>query len=298
MTKTSFGWITQIAAKDGVKTDTLMEENLRYIQALQPPFDTLWFEDHLQWGDIAVLEAWSTLVTMAGIFPGMRCGSLVSCQSFRSPGLLAKMTASIQTITQGRLIVGIGAGWKEDEYRAYGYPFPSTNIRLEQLEETSIILKKMWRESPASFHGKHYVIEDAYCEPQPHPVPPLLIGGGGEKVTLRIVAKHADWMNLLFADIETFKHKDSVLQRHCDEVGRDPASIKRTLYAYVFITPEGRKPAPRSGDKYIIYGTPEQVGHQISAFVSAGVEHFMLRFLDFPSPEGVQLFQEGVIPNL
>lgn len=298
MAKTSFGWITQIAAKDGVRAETLMEENLKYIQALHPPFDTLWFEDHLQWGDIAVLEAWSTLTSMAAQFPQMRCGSLVSCQSFRNPALLAKMAASIQTITHGRLIVGIGAGWKEDEYLAYGYPYPSTSTRLEQLEETSIILKKMWTESPASYRGKHYVIEEAYCEPPPHPVPPLLIGGGGEQVTLRIVAKHADWMNLLFADIETFKHKDEVLRRHCDEVGRDHTSIKRTLYAYVFITPDGLKPAPRSGDKYIIYGTPEQVGEQIAAFITFGVKHFMLRFLDFPSSEGSQLFQEEVIPNL
>ena len=298
MANASFGWITQIAAKDGAQTETLMDENLNFIRALHPPFDTLWFEDHLQWGETAVLESWTTLATLAAIFPLLRCGTLVLCQSFRNPALVAKMTASLQTITKGRLIVGIGAGWKEDEYQAYGYPFPTSTARLEQLEETATILKKLWHESPATFKGKHFSIEAAYCEPRPNPAPPLLIGGGGEKVTLRIVATHADWMNLLFADLETFKHKNRILQHHCEKVGRDSDSITRTLYGYVFITPDGRKPAPRSGDKYIIYGNPERVGEQVSAFIEAGVEHFMLRFLDFPSIEGITLFQEEVLPRL
>ncbi len=298
MKKASYGWITQIAAKDGVDADTLFETNLAYIRAFKAPFDTLWFEDHLQWGSTAVLENWTTLTTMAALFPKMRCGTLVLCQSFRNPALLAKMSASLQVITGGRLILGIGAGWKGDEYLAYGYPYPSNRERLEQLEETAIILRKMWRESPASFHGKHFTIEEAYCEPRPDPVPPLLIGGGGEQVTLRLVAQYADWMNLLFADLTTFQEKDAVLKRHCDQVGRDPSTITRTLYAYVYITPDGRKPAPRSGDKYIIYGTPEQVGGQVQGFIEAGVEHFMIRFLDFPSTEGLGLFQEQVIANL
>jgi alkanesulfonate monooxygenase SsuD/methylene tetrahydromethanopterin reductase-like flavin-dependent oxidoreductase (luciferase family) len=298
MTRATFGWITQIAAKDGVDPDSLFETNLSYIRELKPPFDTLWFEDHLQWSDTAVLESWTALTTMAALFPNMRCGTLVLSQSFRNPAHLAKMSASLQKITAGRLIVGIGAGWKEDEYKAYGFPFPSNKQRLEQLEETAIILKKMWHESPATFHGKHYSIEGAYCVPQPAPIPPLMIGGGGEKVTLKLVAKYADWMNLLFADLPTFLEKDGVLKRHCEDVGRDSDAIKRTLYAYVFLTPDGRKPAPRSGDKYVIYGDADRVGEQISGFVDAGVEHFMLRFLDFPSVDGATLFQSEVIPKL
>jgi alkanesulfonate monooxygenase SsuD/methylene tetrahydromethanopterin reductase-like flavin-dependent oxidoreductase (luciferase family) len=298
MASASFGWITQIAAKDGVSPDKLIETNLSYIRALKPPFNTLWFEDHLQWGDTAVLESWTTLTTMAALFPSLRAGTLVLCQSFRNPAHLAKMAASLQTITDGRLIVGIGAGWKEDEYKSYGYDYPSPVLRLEQLEETAIILKKMWHQSPSTYQGKHFSIQDAYCEPQPDPIPPLMIGGGGEKVTLKIVAKYADWMNLLFADLPTFIEKDQVLRSHCDQVGRDPETITRTLYAYVFVTPDGQKPAPRSGNKYIIYGTSEQVSEQISGFINAGVEHFMLRFLDFPSHEGLALFQDEVIPNL
>ena len=297
MANASFGWITQIAAKDGVDADSLMEANLSYIRALKPPFNTLWFEDHLQWGDIAVLESWTTLTTMATLFPELLAGTLVLCQSFRIPAHLAKMAASLQTITDGHLIVGIGAGWKEDEYLSYGYDYPSPKVRLEQLEEIAIILKKMWHESPSTFHGKHFSIEGAYCEPRPNPIPPLMIGGVGEKVTLKLVAKYADWMNLLFADLMTFIEKDQILKRHCDQVGRDPATITRTLYAYVFVTPDGQKPAPHSGNKYIIYGKPKQVIEQVVGFIEAGVEHFMLRFLDFPSHEGLALFQDEVIPN-
>lgn len=298
MGSATFGWITQIVAKDGVEANSLLQANLSYARALKPPFNTLWFEDHMQWGKTAVLESWTTLTTIAALFPDFFCGTLVLCQSFRNPALLAKMAASLQMITGGRLILGIGAGWKEDEYKAYGYPFPSSKIRLEQLDETVTIIKKMWQDSPATFHGTHFSIEDAYCEPRPDPVPPLMIGGGGEKVTLKLVARHADWMNLLFADLPTFKEKDRVLEQHCTQIGRDSKSITRSLYAYVFITPDGRKPAPRSGNKYIIYGTPERVGEQVSAFIDAGVEHFMLRFLDFPSAEGLTLFQQEVIPKL
>ncbi len=298
MASATFGWITQIAAKDGVKADNLLQSNLDYIRALKPPFNTLWFEDHLQWGDTAVPESWSMLTTMAARFPEMRCGTLVLCQSFRNPAHLAKMAASLQMLSDGRLILGIGAGWKEDEYKAYDYPFSSSKVRLEQLEETAIIIKKLWQESPATFHGNHYSIEDAYCEPRPDPAPPLLIGGGGEKVTLKIVAQHADWMNLLFADLPTFIEKNRILEGHCQEVGRDATTISRSLYAYVWITSEGTKPAPRSGDKFIIYGKPERVTEQIQGFIDAGVDHFMIRFLDFPSTEGLQLFQSEVIPNL
>lgn len=298
MMQPSFGWITQLAAKDGARPDRLLQDNLDYIEALQPPFDTLWFEDHLQWGEAAVLESWSSLATMAARFPSLRCGTLVLCQSFRSPALLAKMASSMQVLTAGRLIAGIGAGWKEDEYHAYGYPYPPDAARLEQLEETAIILRKMWSQSPATFTGKHYRIEAAYCEPRPEPAPPLLIGGGGEQITLRIVAEYADWMNLLFADPQTFEHKDAVLRRHCDRLGRDPDTITRSLYGYVLVTPDGRQPAPRSGNKYIIHGKPEGVAEQISAFLGLGVEHFMLRFLDFPSTDGLELFQEEVIPLL
>jgi alkanesulfonate monooxygenase SsuD/methylene tetrahydromethanopterin reductase-like flavin-dependent oxidoreductase (luciferase family) len=298
MPKLSFGWITQSAAKDGAQASTLFEDNVAYARAFRPPFDTLWFEDHLQWDQTAVFESWTFMVMMSAIFPKLRCGSLVLSQSFRKPALVAKMGATLQAITDGRLILGIGAGWKQDEYASYGYPFPSSQVRLEELEEAVTIIKKLWHESPATYHGKHFAIEEAYCEPRPQIAPPLLIGGAGEKVTLRIVAKHADWMNLLFADIDMYRQKQTVLQEHCSKVNRDPSTITNSLYAYVLVTPEGRKPARRSNDKYIIFGTPEKVAEELTAFIEAGVHHFMLRFLDFPSLAGQQLFQEKVAPLL
>src|SRR2546427_10839808 len=171
----------------------LFEYNRRLIKLLSQGFTTLWAEDHLQSGETAILESVTTLSFFAGEFPQFRLGTLVLCQSYRNPALLAKMAANLQSISRGRLILGLGAGWKEDEYLAYGYPFPGTRTRLEELEEVAIIVKAMWSSRPATFIGKHYSIREAYCEPQPDPPIPLLIGGGGEGTTLAIVAPPPGW---------------------------------------------------------------------------------------------------------
>src|SRR5947199_3224492 len=173
----------------------LFEYNRRLIKLLSQGFTTLWAEDHLQSGETAILESVTTLSYFAGEFPQFRVGSLVLCQSYRNPALLAKMAANLQLQSSGRFILGLGAGWKEDEYHAYGYPFPDTRTRLQELEEAAIIVKAMWSSRPATYEGKHYSIHEAYCEPQPDPPIPLLIGGGGEEKTLAIVARHADWWN-------------------------------------------------------------------------------------------------------
>src|SRR5947209_4471860 len=173
--------------------DLSMSEVLAYnrqcIEALKSGFTTLWLEDHLQVGHTDNLECLTTLTYLAAQYPDLRVGTLVLDQSYRNPALLAKMAANLQFLTGGRFILGLGAGWKEDEYHAYGYPFPDTRTRLEQLEEAAIIAKTMWSSRPATFVGKYYSIRDAYCEPPPHPPIPLLIGGGGEEKTLAIVAR-------------------------------------------------------------------------------------------------------------
>src|SRR5437764_453089 len=170
----------------------LFDYNRRLIRALAPGFTTLWAEDHLQLGELATIECLTTLAYFAAEFPAFRVGSLVMSQGYRNPALLAKMAANLQFISGGRLILGLGAGWKEDEYRAYGYPFPDARTRTEELEEASIIIKSMWTSQPATFVGKHYQIHDAYCEPPPSPIIPLLIGGGGEQRTLGIFARQND----------------------------------------------------------------------------------------------------------
>ncbi len=206
----------------------LYEYNRRLIRSLSPGFTTLWVEDHLQLGEIATHECMTTLSYFAGEFPQFRVGALVLCQSYRNPALTAKMAANLQLLSGGRFILGLGAGWKEDEYHAYGYPFPDTKTRLEELEEAAIIMKAMWTSSPSTYKGKHYSIRDAYCEPQPNPSIPLLIGGGGEEKTLAIVARRADWWNFNSCSVEEYAHKVAILKSHCIRIGRDPAEIKLT----------------------------------------------------------------------
>ena len=155
----------------------------------------------------------------------------------------------------------------------------------------------MWTESPASYEGKYYSIKNAYCEPRPDPPPPLLIGGGGERLTLRVVAKHADWMNVGLCDVNTYARKLEALQGHCEHVDRDYESVKKTYYGFVSLTPEGKEPE-RRGNLHVIFGNPEKVLDELGSFIELGVEHFILRFVDFPDMGGLSLFLEEVMPRL
>jgi len=249
------------------------------------------------------LECWTGISYLAGAFPHLQFGSIVLCQSYRNPALLAKMAATLQALTGGRLIFGIGAGWKEDEYLAYGYAFPADAVRIAQLTEVVRIIRCMWTETPASFEGQHYRIKEAYCAPKPVPVPPMLIGGGGERLLLRVVAEQADWWNYPGGSVENYAHKLDVLRRHCQAVGRDYDEIVKTWacesVAVAETEAEARRIAARSpfADESAIVGTPEQVAGQLRRFTALGVEHFILRFADFPDPGGAELFASRVIPQ-
>src|SRR5262249_32787436 len=157
------------------------------IEQLPASFTTLWIEDHLQRGTNALLESWTTLAYLAARYPRFTYGHLVNCQSYRNPALVAKMAATLQYLTGGHYIMGLGAGWREEEYHAYGYDFPAPSVRVAQLEETIEILHAMWSKSPATYHGTHHHIEEAYCEPRPSPMIPILVGTSGAKA-LRVVA--------------------------------------------------------------------------------------------------------------
>ncbi len=274
-----------------------MEANESFIRAMRPHFDTAWMEDHFQWGTRPTLEAITTLTYLAGRHEGLRFGNIVLGQSYRNPALTAKMAANLQLLTGGNFILGIGAGWKEDEYRAYGYPYPSAGVRIDQLEEAAQIIKAMWTQSPASFSGKHYQIKDAECQPQPNPPIPLLIAGGGEKKTLRVVAKYADWWNYNFCPSEKYAHKQRILESHCREVGRDPSEIVQTYYGFLSIVDDPSKVEERDGI-YVVGGTPDDVTRELEEFVKLGVTHFQFRFLDFPETGGLERFIEKVLPRL
>jgi alkanesulfonate monooxygenase SsuD/methylene tetrahydromethanopterin reductase-like flavin-dependent oxidoreductase (luciferase family) len=260
-------------------------------------FDTIWVEDHFQWDERPVIECWTTLVYLSAKYPGFHFGPLVMGQSYRNPALTAKMFATLDWLTDGRLIAGIGAGWKEDEYHSYGWPFPSASTRIAKLGEVAQIIRAMWNQSPATFEGEYYSIKEAYCEPQPDPQPPLLIAGGGEKLTLRVVARFADWMNVGFCNAETYQSKLAALKGHCQDVGRDYDQIKKTYFGFVSLKEEEQESLDRGG-LHIVQGTPGDVEDEFRDFIDLGVEHFMLRFVDFPSMEGLDLFLEQVLPRL
>src|SRR5437762_2089567 len=260
----------------GHSLQELMAYNRRCIEALTAGFSTLWLEDHLQFGANDALECFTTLTYLAALYPQFHVGTLVLSQSYRNPALLAKMAANVQMLTGGRLILGLGAGWKEDEYIAYGYPFPPIGTRMDQLEEAICVIRAMWTQKPATFEGKHYAVRNAYCAPQPSPMIPLLIGGGGEKRTLAIVARYADWWNFNSCTVEEYAAKLAVLRRHCESVGRNPDEIRLTYLSTLSVAEDPTK-VLRHPQKHYIAGSAAEVTRELERFNALGVRHFVFR---------------------
>jgi len=310
--KVEFGLRVPSFPVDGSSGEAFTDQVIRFISEVEGDFDSAWVCDHFHpWARFVpettpTIEGFTAISYFSGVFKRLKFGNIVLCNSYRNPALLAKMGATLQLLTEGRFILGIGAGWKEDEYIAYGYEFPPPKVRIQQLEEGVQIIRKMWTEAEATFKGKYYRIENAICSPRPKPIPPIMIGGGGEKLTLKVVAKHADWWNLPNVSVETFKNKLEVLENHCEKIGRNPEEIKKTLANIVAIakTPEEARriaiesPFISAGNmENFIIGDPDAVAKKISEYVELGMEHFILRFLDFPKTDGAKLFAEKVIPN-
>jgi alkanesulfonate monooxygenase SsuD/methylene tetrahydromethanopterin reductase-like flavin-dependent oxidoreductase (luciferase family) len=275
--------------------EELFTYNRRLINKLPPSFTTLWAEDHLQFGETPYFECFTTMSYFAAEFPRFRVGSLVLGQFYRNPALVAKMAANLHLLSNGRLMLGIGAGWKEDEYLAYGYPapFPSLKTRFQQLEEAIHVIKTLWTSSPATFDGEHYQVNAAYCVPHPQPAIPLLIGGGGEKKTLALVARHADWWNFNSCPLETYAHKLTILHERCAQIGRDPATLKLSYLATVSVS-EKPEEVVRVPNKHIVAGNSAQVISELEQFRALGVSHFIFRFLD---PASLERFVETVAPH-
>ncbi len=292
MARADFGLMLQ-ATSDDLTGRELFEYNRRLIRALPEGFTTLWAEDHLEWGEAATIECLTTMAYFAAEFPAYSVGSLVMSQAYRNPALLAKMMANLQCLSGGRFILGIGAGWKEKEYEAYGYAFPDTRTRMEELDEAAAIIKTMWTERPATFTGKHYRVQSAYCEPQPDPPIPLLIGGGGEKHTLATVARYADWYNFNSVPVEQYAHKVALLKEHCAKIGRDPKSIRLTYLSTLSLSEDPAK-VVRSTQKHFVAGNSEEIIQELEQFCAVGVSHFIFRV---PDVETVKLFGERVVPH-
>jgi alkanesulfonate monooxygenase SsuD/methylene tetrahydromethanopterin reductase-like flavin-dependent oxidoreductase (luciferase family) len=305
--KVRFGWRIPDFPVDGSQGQPFIDQIYRAMDEIHQDFDSAWQADHfVPWAGFQdpltdTLEAWTTIAHLAGRYGDLTFGNIVLSQSYRPPALLAKMAATLQALSHGRLVLGIGAGWKEDEYLAYGYEYPATRHRLEQLEETVQILRLMWTEPRASFQGKHYHIQDAICEPKPNPVPPILVGGGGRKVTLRITARFADWWNFPGGTPEHYADLLEALRGHCLEVGREYDQIVKTwLSDCVAIAPTHdqavrlAQTSPFYDPATSVVGTPDEVAGHLQRFVQLGVEHFILRFVDYPKTDGAKLFAREV----
>ncbi|WP_052569445.1 TIGR03619 family F420-dependent LLM class oxidoreductase [Ktedonobacter racemifer] len=292
MAQVDFGLMLR-PTNPGDSFQNLMQYNRQCVEALSPAFTTLWLEDHLEVGANDHLEALTTLTYLAAQYQRFKVGTLVLSQSYRNPALLAKMAANIQALTGGRLILGVGAGWKEDEYRAYGYPFPSVKERMSQLEDTVNILRALWQSQPASFEGAFYQIQDAYCAPRPEPSIPILIGGGGEQRTLAIVARHADWWNFNSCPVEEYARKLAILRQHCERIGRNPDEIKLTYLGTLSASADPAQ-VQRHPQKHYIAGNASEVRQELEQFQAIGVTHFIFRI---PNLQTLHYFNEQVAPH-
>ena len=275
----------------------------------QAGLDSAWMADHFMFADekqpekeVPVLECFVTLGALAAATSRIRLGQLVVGVPYRNPALLAKMCATLDVISHGRSIVGLGGTWHEQEFTAYGWPFPPVRERLEMLEEAVQVVDRMLRQRPANFTGKHYSIENAYNDPRPiqQPRPPILIGGSGEQVTLKLVARYADFCNV-GGDPATVAHKFDVLRGHCEAVGRPFGEI--TLCNNVGIV-LGRDEAevaakmekyPRFGD---IQGTPETVVARLAEYAQVGTRYVTFHMPDAEELAPIRLLGEEVLPRL
>ena len=203
-------------------------------------WDGMWLADHFMQNaeDTSTPwpEAWTTLSALAPLVPRVRLGTLVTGNTYRHPAVLAKMAATVDHISGGRLVLGLGSGWQENEHAQYGIEFSTVAGRLSRLDEACEVIKTLFNEQSASFNGQHYQLTNASLEPKPVQTPlPLMIGGGGEKVTLRITARWADEWNV-WGTVDTLTHKMKILDQHCSDLGRNPAEIQRSAVALLFLS--------------------------------------------------------------
>ena len=247
----------------------------------------------------AMLESWSTLSALAALVPRMRVGTIVLGNTYRHPAVVAKMAAQVDIISGGRLILGLGAGWQQNEHEAYGIPFYTMKERLERLDEACEVMRGLWTNKRTTWKGRHYELSDAPLDPKPvqSPHPELMIGGGGERVTLRIVAKHADHWNV-WGGPKVLTRKGAILNEHCAAVGRDPKTITRSVNMALQITDKKAdveqladtiaKRMGRHADDArdtCLAGTPEQIRERLQELRAAGCDVVFVPSLFRPLPD-------------
>ncbi|WP_324760743.1 TIGR03560 family F420-dependent LLM class oxidoreductase [Haloarcula montana] len=329
-----FDWMVQCYSGAGVHRDTPMLDTLdreTVLQGVDTAVDTglegLWAPDHFMLGPKAEeFEVWTLLSALAERTEDVDLGPLVGSITYRNPALLAKMATTVDVLSEGRLRLGLGAGWHEEEHRAYGFDFPDVGTRIEMLDEGIQVVKSMFTEEDPTFHGDHYTIDGALNEPKPvsQPHPPIVVGGAGPKM-LRLAARHADEWNVEIsgrARGRSIEFKARKFDEYLENEGRDPDEVDRSWLAHVLVRedeaavesaveeifplPWGEESdmddqltdaaeAREKGDMLI--GTPAQVAEQIEGIRDLGFGKLQLLFLDFPDSRGMELFGDEVAPQ-
>ena len=276
-------------------------------------YDSVWVYDHFHNVPVpaheTMFECWTTLAAISQRTNRVRLGQMVGCALYRNPGLLAKITSNIDVMSGGRLDWGIGAGWYDGEFNAYGYDFPSNADRIRMLRETVEIVKLMWTEPDATYEGRHFSVAGAQCDPKPlqSPHPPIWIGGGGEQLTLRVVARLADRSNF-GGKPEEWAHKCEVLKEHCAAVGRDYDEITKTWSPEVFIRETEAEVAAAGSRSFWgepvdswtagnLVGTPEQVAERLAIYRDLGCGGIVPWVADYPDTQTLTLLAEKVMPE-
>ncbi len=288
-------------------------------------YESLWVFDHFHTvpepTQEASYEAWTLIAALAATTDTIRLGQMCTSNSYRNPAYLAKIAADIDVISNGRLEMGIGAGWYEEEYLGYGYPFPKPSIRIGQLEEGVEIMRRMWTEDKVDYAGTYYRLQGAISNPKPvQGLIPMWVAGGGEQLTLRVAAKYADYTNFGLK-LDVFIHKSEVLQGHCRDIGRDYDEIVRSAMFNIVIDEDtavvadklgeyearlaglvGSEKAARSRqglEEHGLVGTPEQAIEKLRSWRDAGAGYAIGYFPDAAyDRSSVELFAKAVMPNL
>jgi F420-dependent oxidoreductase-like protein len=275
--------------------------------------DSFWMWDHLQRTPAAgegdsqdMPECFVALGGVAAITRRLTLGQLVTAVPYRNPAIVAKMANTLDVMSHGRSVLGLGAGWDRGEMIAYGIPFDDVPTRMKRLEEAVQLTLALWKQRPASYSGTFYSLDHAYNDPIPPsmPHPPLMVGGGGEKVTLRICAQYADWCNI-GGSPEVFGHRVQVLHEHCRRLGRDPSTLTHSNFLWTIIAPtqaeaDAKREALGSGARpfYGVVGSPDALIAQLGDFARAGSEHCIVQLTGETDPEAVRLLGEKVAPAL
>jgi alkanesulfonate monooxygenase SsuD/methylene tetrahydromethanopterin reductase-like flavin-dependent oxidoreductase (luciferase family) len=252
-----------------------------------------------------LLECWTTLSALARDTQRVRLGTSVLCHSYRLPPVLAKMAATLDVVSGGRLDLGLGAGWFAEEYRAYGIPFPPIGERIAQLEEGAEIIRRMWTEDRPSFRGRYYAIDGALCDPPPlqRPHPPIWIGGEGDRVH-RVAARLANGVNVRWWSPARIAARAAYLDALCREFGRDQDALTRSVTALLVVDREAARVAatrarfaaiPADGH---VAGPPEACITRIAEYVRAGARHFLFAIPDVAASDGLELAAREVLPAL